>query len=79
VLERVRKIESVCAAHGVRLMEAALRFPLVHPAVVTVLAGMGRPEEVQRNVETLGARIPPALWTDLKTQGLMRKEAPVPA
>jgi D-threo-aldose 1-dehydrogenase len=79
VLERVRKIESVCAAHGVKLPEAALRFPLVHPTVVTVLAGMGRPEEVRRNVETLSARIPPALWADLKAQGLMRKEAPVPA
>jgi D-threo-aldose 1-dehydrogenase len=79
VRERVRKIEKLCTAHGVKLVEAALRFPLVHPAVVTVLAGMGRPEEVRRNVETLKVSIPPALWADLKAEGLMRQEAPVPA
>src|SRR5690606_41375724 len=33
IMERVRRIEAVCARHGVRLPTAALQFPLGHPAV----------------------------------------------
>ena len=79
VLERVGEIEKLCETHRVRLAEAALSFPFGHPAVVTVIAGMSRPEEVALNVRTLAASIPPALWADLKAKGLMRQEAPVPA
>src|SRR4030095_8386225 len=39
VLERVGRIEAVCRAHGVRLVEAALAFPLAHPAVCCVIPG----------------------------------------
>ncbi len=78
ILERVRKIQEICNAHGVELKEAALRFPLVHPAVVTLIAGMSRPEEVALNVKTLKAHIPAALFGDLKAKGLMRQDAPVP-
>ena len=79
VLERVGEIEKLCQAHRVKLAEAALRFPFGHPAVVTVIAGMSRPEEVALNVRTLKASIPSALWADLKAKGLMRQDAPVPA
>jgi D-threo-aldose 1-dehydrogenase len=79
ILDRVAGIDAVCAKHGVKLSEAALRFVLVHPAVVTVVLGMSRPEEVNLNVKTLGAKIPQGLWADLKAQGYLRKDAPVPA
>jgi D-threo-aldose 1-dehydrogenase len=78
ILERVSRIEAVCARHDVRLVQAALRFPLVHPAVACVIPGASRPEEVALNMETLAARLPPALWADLKAEGLLRADAPVP-
>ncbi len=78
ILERVARIERVCEAHGVRLIEAALRFPLGHPAVMSVIPGAQTPEEVRRNAEVLGATIPTGLWSDLKAEGLMRLDAPVP-
>jgi D-threo-aldose 1-dehydrogenase len=78
ILERVARIERVCQSHGVRLIEAALRFPLGHPAVMSVIPGAQSPDEVRRNAEVLGARIPTGLWSDLKTEGLMRLDAPVP-
>jgi D-threo-aldose 1-dehydrogenase len=78
VLDRVERIEQVCAAHGVRLIEAALRFPLAHPAVLSVIPGGQTAGEVRGNAEVLRANIPPALWADLKSQGLLRPDAPVP-
>lgn len=79
ILSRVARIESVCAAHGVTLAEAALRFPLAHPAVVSVVLGAQRPAEVEANAHALATPIPPALWSDLRAEGLLREDAPVPA
>ena len=73
-----RRIEAICKAHGVKLAEAALRFPLGHPAIVSVIPGGQKPAEVARNAEMLGAKIPAALWRDLKAEGLMRADAPTP-
>jgi D-threo-aldose 1-dehydrogenase len=76
VLGRVARIEAVCKRHGVRLIEAALKFPLAHPSVVSVIPGGQRVAEVESNRALLDARIPPALWEDLKAEGLLRPDAP---
>ncbi len=78
ILAKVARLEAVCAAHGVKLADAALRFPLGHEAVASVVLGAVTPHEVERNVEALAAPIPSALWSDLKTQGLLRADAPTP-
>jgi D-threo-aldose 1-dehydrogenase len=78
IMQRVRDIEAVCKAHGVKLAEAALRFPLSHPAVVSVIPGGQKASEVSRNADMVHAKIPPALWRDLKAQKLVRADAPTP-
>ena len=78
ILERVKHIEAICKAHQVKLVEAAIRFPLSHPAVVSVIPGGQKPAEVRRNAEMLGAKIPATLWRALKAEGLMRADAPTP-
>ncbi|MDE2446904.1 MAG: aldo/keto reductase, partial [Alphaproteobacteria bacterium] len=75
VLERVARIAAVCKKHKVKLPEAALRFPLLHPSVVSVIPGAVSPAQVAQNVKTLSAKIPKALWKDLKAQGLMDAQA----
>ena len=78
ILERVRAIEAICKAHGVKLAEAAVRFPLSHPAILSVIPGAQKPREVTRNAEMIDAKIPPALWRDLKSAKLLRADAPTP-
>ena len=78
ILARVERIERVCRAHGVALADAALRFPLGHEAVASVVLGGVTPLEVERNIASLAAPIPAALWSDLKAEGLMRSDAPTP-
>jgi D-threo-aldose 1-dehydrogenase len=78
ILERVAQIQTICAGHGVKLPEAAIRFPLSHPAIVSVIPGGQKASEVRRNGEMLAAKIPAALWRDLKSAGLMRADAPTP-
>jgi D-threo-aldose 1-dehydrogenase len=79
VLAKVAKIEAVCAAHKVRLVDAAFQFPLLHPAVVSIIPGGQGVAEVDANVRAACAVIPAALWADLKAQGLMRQDAPTGA
>ena len=78
ILERVRAIEAICTAHKVKLAEAAIRFPLSHPAILSVIPGGQKPAEVLRNAEMIGAKIPSALWRDLKSAKLLRADAPTP-
>jgi D-threo-aldose 1-dehydrogenase len=77
-LEKVRGIEAVCERHGVPLAAAALQFVLGHPIVATVIPGAYKPEQVERNVAAFEHPIPADLWSELKHEGLLREDAPVP-
>jgi D-threo-aldose 1-dehydrogenase len=78
ILERVRRIEAVCARHGITLAAAALRFPLGHPSVAAVIPGAFHPDQVRRNFGAFATPIPAAFWAELKHEGLLRADAPVP-
>jgi len=78
ILERVRRIEDVCAAHGVRLIEAALQFVTAHPAVRTLIPGAAKATEVEANMKLMSRILPAGLWSDLKSAGLLRPDAPTP-
>lgn len=75
VLARVGDIEKICTRHGIRLVDAAFQFPLRHPAVVSVVPGGQGLAEMNSNIEAESADIPEALWSDLKSAGLMREDA----
>lgn len=76
ILEKVRRIEAVCRRHAVSLIDAAFQFPLMNPTVVSVIPGGQSVEQMESNLRAAEAIIPPALWADLKDQGLMREDAP---
>ncbi|MDF7774095.1 aldo/keto reductase [Sphingomonas sp. AOB5] len=78
ILERARRLEAACVRHGVSLAAAALQFPLAHPLVASVIPGLASPKEVQETVTRYSTPIPPALWEDLKAQGLLHPHAPIP-
>ena len=44
----------------------------------TAVLGAVTPSEVQRNLASLAATIPASLWSDLKAEGLLATDAPVP-
>ena len=77
ILDRVRAIQSVCASYGVSLKAAALQFPLLHPTHLSVIPGAQTAQELSDNVAVYQANIPASLWSDLKTEGLMRQDAPI--
>jgi D-threo-aldose 1-dehydrogenase len=78
VVERVQAIERVCADHRILLRTAALQFPFAHPLVASVVEGCQNAAEVAENFASLQTDIPTGFWSDLKLQGLLHPEAPVP-
>jgi D-threo-aldose 1-dehydrogenase len=78
IIARVAAIEAICDAHQVPLPAAALQFPLAHPQVLCVVAGFRSSAEVSQADDWLRRPIPPSLWSDLRTAGLLRTDAPVP-
>ncbi|WP_342635961.1 aldo/keto reductase [Lichenihabitans psoromatis] len=76
IMTRVGRIEAVCQRHGVTLRQAALGFALHHPAVVTLVLGAVKPGEMEANVADAQIAIPPALWSELKREGLLDAAAP---
>ena len=79
VLDKVRQLEALCAAHGVSIRQAAIQFAGMHPAVVSVVLGAVTPEEMVDNVRDAEVPIPPALWAEMKTEHLLDPAAPTPA
>jgi len=79
LIERARAIAAVCERHGTTLPAAAVRFPLGHPAVVSVCIGARSAEQVERNAELYRNQLPDELWLELKAEGLLREDAPTPA
>jgi D-threo-aldose 1-dehydrogenase len=79
VAARVEKIARVCEAHNVPLPAAALQFPLAHPVVCSVIPGPRSAAEFNENLPLFSMPIPASLWSDLRNEGLLHPNAPVPA
>ena len=79
IMDRVAKIEAVCAGYGVPLAAAALQFVVAHPAVPAFCAGTRTVEQLDQNLAWFQHPIPAEFWAALKAKGLLREDAPVPA
>lgn len=78
IMDRVRKIEAVCADHNVPLAAAALQFVVAHPAIPSFIAGTRTVEQLEKNLEWFSRPIPADFWAELKSKGLLAEAAPTP-
>ncbi len=78
VVERASRLAAVCERHAVPLRAAAIQFPLAHPAVRSLIAGVRRTEHLDEYPDLMRRPIPADLWAELRAVGLIPAEAPVP-
>jgi len=76
IREKALAIDAVCRRHDVPIAAAALQFPLLHPAVVSVVPGANTAGQVSANAHAARMTIPPVLWDELKGEGLIDPAAP---
>lgn len=79
IVARVGRMEDICADFGIALGAAALQFPLAHPAVATVIPGIGSVRHLQSALDLMGQAIPAAFWQTLKDEALIDPRSPVPS
>ncbi|MEV5963927.1 aldo/keto reductase [Kribbella sp. NPDC051952] len=79
LVDKANQLADLCETHGTTLPAAALAFPLAHPAVAGIAVGCRTPEEVHTNATLARTTVPTALWSDLKSAGLLREDAPTPS
>ncbi|MDG2070217.1 MAG: aldo/keto reductase [Pseudomonadales bacterium] len=70
--EKAQKIRAVCESHNIDMRAAALQYPLMHPAIESVIPGVWKMQELNDNIEMLATEIPQSLWSDLESEGLVR-------
>jgi D-threo-aldose 1-dehydrogenase len=78
LVEQARRLTEICVAHGVDLKAAALQFVLAHPAVATAVPGAQSIAELEQNIAMVQQEIPGALWSDMRSAGLIPDNAPTP-
>lgn len=66
MLAKARALATACREHGNTLPEAAVCFPLRHPAVATVVAGMRTAAQARGSAAYLAADISEAAWAALE-------------
>jgi D-threo-aldose 1-dehydrogenase len=72
ILDRARAIAKFLEKFNVTLPQAALQFPLRHPAVASVLIGPGSQAELEANIASFDAQLPDDLWSQMEREGLIR-------
>lgn len=78
IAARAKSLEAVAARHQVELRAAASQFVFAHPAITCIIPGTRQPERVQENFDLLTRAIPASFWTELRAEGLVRPDAPLP-
>ena len=79
IIRKAQELESIAARHQVSLKAAASQFALAHPVITTIVPGTRQPGRVTENLQLLGEEIPSVFWAELRSEGLIREDAPVPA
>ena len=67
VLARAQKIEKFFIDRGVSLAQAALQFPMQHPAISAILVGCRSADEVTTNVALYNKEIDSHIWSEFDT------------
>jgi D-threo-aldose 1-dehydrogenase len=67
MLSPVKRVEAVCAKHGVPPGAAALQFSMRDPRIASTICGVSKPERVKETISWDEWKIPQALWDELKS------------
>ncbi|MBC2884387.1 aldo/keto reductase [Ochrobactrum sp. CM-21-5] len=71
IIARTNRLHGICDQFSVPLAAAAVQFPMMHPAVSSILVGARTPGQIRTNVGWFERPIPDELWQTLRDEGLI--------
>lgn len=77
--EKRDKATTIAAKHGVDLRTVALQFANAPQIVSSIIPGARNAAQSMANAESMRVAIPAALWDELRSEGVIGIDAPIPA
>lgn len=71
LVDRALRIQEVCERCSISLRAAAMRYPILHPAVEAVVVGARSPGEVDQDIRDWTTDVPQVLWSGLRAGGFL--------
>jgi D-threo-aldose 1-dehydrogenase len=65
MLDPVRKVEKICAKHGVATGPVALQYSMRDPRISATICGVSKAERVRETIEWANTSIPDSVWQEL--------------
>ncbi|MEH2513168.1 D-threo-aldose 1-dehydrogenase [Nitrobacteraceae bacterium AZCC 1564] len=78
-IEKRDKLRAAAARHGVDLRTAALQFSSAPDVAVAMVVGASTHRQILEDYNSMHVKIPADFWQELKSSGLIEKDAAVPA
>ena len=78
VIAKRERLRAVAARNGVDLRTASLRFSSAPDVAAALVVGCASPQQVLADYTSLSTKVPAAFWLELRSEGLIAKDAPVP-
>jgi len=75
IVEKTKRIETVCRRYEVSLKAAALQFPLRNSIVTSVISGPVTAAQAAENARLLDIEIADCFWEELKAEHLLHPDA----
>ena len=72
------RLRAVAGEFGVDLRTAALQFSSAPDVALALIVGARNADQALKNASAMQDTVPPAFWDELKRQGLIEADAPVP-
>lgn len=77
-IEKRDRLHAVAARYGVDLRTAALQFSIAPDVAVALVVGCANPQQALADYTSLKTAIPPAFWSDLRSEDLIEDDVAIP-
>lgn len=76
--ERLAKLRQAADRHGVDPIAAALQFSLAPDVASALIVGTAKPDHMLADHAAMQVKIPAPFWEELRAEGVLHPEAPIP-
>ncbi|HZZ65600.1 MAG TPA: aldo/keto reductase [Candidatus Baltobacteraceae bacterium] len=77
-IQKRERLRAVAARYGVDLRTAALKFSSAPDLAAALVVGCANAEQALADYTSIATNIPPEFWSQLRSEGLIESDAPIP-